>query len=114
EAGNRAGCRTILVDLGTEPPPERSLRRPDFVARDTLHALQIITTLVGLSSWSADLSHATTGSPALAPDLAYRPPRWPPVSAPAGLEPVPLPTSYCLLQGRMQYAPTGGRHGRGS
>lgn len=43
EAGNRAGCRTILVDLGTETIPEQPLRRPNFVTPDTLQALQIIT-----------------------------------------------------------------------
>src|SRR5438105_9598454 len=32
EAGNRAGCRTILVDLGTEAPPDRALRSPSYVA----------------------------------------------------------------------------------
>jgi len=42
EAGNRAGCRTILVDLGTEAPPALPLRRPAFVARDTPHALALI------------------------------------------------------------------------
>ncbi len=42
EAGNRAGCRTILVDLGTESIPQHQLRCPNFVTRDTLHALQII------------------------------------------------------------------------
>ena len=42
EAGERAGCRTILVDLGTEPLPSHELREPDFVARDTAHALAII------------------------------------------------------------------------
>lgn len=42
EAGNRAGCRTILVDLGTEPLPDQQLRTPRFVARDTRHALRII------------------------------------------------------------------------
>lgn len=42
EAGNRAGCRTILVDLGTEAPPALPLRRPTFVARDTPHALDLI------------------------------------------------------------------------
>jgi D-glycero-D-manno-heptose 1,7-bisphosphate phosphatase len=42
EAGNRAGCRTILVDLGTEQAPAQVLRRPNFVARDTLHALRIV------------------------------------------------------------------------
>jgi D-glycero-D-manno-heptose 1,7-bisphosphate phosphatase len=38
EAGNRAGCRTILVDLGTEQIPEQPLRCPDFVAHNTLHS----------------------------------------------------------------------------
>ncbi|HEY3994153.1 MAG TPA: HAD-IIIA family hydrolase [Ktedonobacteraceae bacterium] len=42
EAGKRAGCRTVLVDLGTEGAPEHSLRQPDFVARNTLHALSIV------------------------------------------------------------------------
>jgi D-glycero-D-manno-heptose 1,7-bisphosphate phosphatase len=42
EAGNRAGCRTILVDLGTEAPPESPLRTPHYVARDTEHALRIV------------------------------------------------------------------------
>lgn len=42
EAGNRAGCRTILVDLGTEAPPSTAIRRPDFVARDTIEALRIV------------------------------------------------------------------------
>jgi D-glycero-D-manno-heptose 1,7-bisphosphate phosphatase len=42
EAGNRARCRTVLVDLGTEPLPTNWLRCPDFVARDTKHALCIV------------------------------------------------------------------------
>jgi D-glycero-D-manno-heptose 1,7-bisphosphate phosphatase len=42
EAGNRAGCRTVLVDLGTERPPRTALRRPTFVARDTRHALDVV------------------------------------------------------------------------
>jgi D-glycero-D-manno-heptose 1,7-bisphosphate phosphatase len=42
EAGNRAGCRTILVDLGTEGPPQAAIRHPAFVARDTVHALRLI------------------------------------------------------------------------
>ena len=42
EAGNRAGCRTILVDLGTEQLPEQQVRCPSYVARDTRHALNII------------------------------------------------------------------------
>jgi D-glycero-D-manno-heptose 1,7-bisphosphate phosphatase len=47
EAGKRAGCRTLLVDLGSEPPPATPLRQPDFVARDTLHALAIIAAAEG-------------------------------------------------------------------
>lgn len=42
EAGNRAGCRSILVDLGTERLPEQQVRCPSYVARDTRHALSII------------------------------------------------------------------------
>jgi D-glycero-D-manno-heptose 1,7-bisphosphate phosphatase len=45
EAGNRAGCRTVLVDLGTEPPPDASIRRPAYVAPDTRRALRIIQTI---------------------------------------------------------------------
>ena len=61
EAGNRAGCRTILVDLGTEAPPAAPLRRPDFVARDTAHALRIVAAVDG------------TGPET---DLRYQPARW--------------------------------------
>ena len=49
EAGARAGTRTILVDLGTESAPQSALREPDYVARDTRHALQMIAALEGLS-----------------------------------------------------------------
>lgn len=62
EAGNCAGCRTVLVDLGTEAAPASPLRRPNFVARDTPHALAIIAAAERL---------------ARAPDLAYLPPGWP-------------------------------------
>ena len=61
EAGQRAGCRTVLVDLGTEPMPQSSLRAPDFVARDTRHALQIIAGFEGIAPL---------------PDVAYRPAAW--------------------------------------
>ncbi|HLI09223.1 MAG TPA: HAD family hydrolase [Ktedonobacteraceae bacterium] len=61
EAGHRAGCRSILVDLGTEPLPSQPLRCPDFVARDTAHALRIIGTVEHLG---------------LAANLAYRPHAW--------------------------------------
>ncbi|HEX3724188.1 MAG TPA: HAD family hydrolase [Nitrolancea sp.] len=42
EAGNRAGCRTILVDLGTEAAPTSPIRTPHYVARSTEHALRIV------------------------------------------------------------------------
>lgn len=61
EAGNRAGCRTVLVDLGTEPLPQASERIPDYVARNTIHALRIIKARVGINSNA---------------DLTYRPARW--------------------------------------
>lgn len=50
EAGNRAGCRTILVDLGTEARPAHPLRRPAYVARDTRHALDVVAQYEGLAS----------------------------------------------------------------
>ena len=61
EAGNRAGCRTILVDLGTEGPPDRPERRPTYVAPDTCHALRIVGATLGRFP------------PA---DLTYLPPSW--------------------------------------
>lgn len=61
EAGRRVGCRTVLVDLGTEAPPSSSLRTPDFVARTTLQALAIV---------SAEEGEAVTA------DRAYLPPAW--------------------------------------
>jgi len=67
EAGRRAGCRTILVDLGTEPPPANPRRRPDFVARDTAHALAIVAAAERLAP---------------EPDLAYSPPSWHPPPRP--------------------------------
>ncbi len=63
EAGNRAGCRTILVDQGTEQLPEQKMRYPNFVARDTLHALRIIGACEHLI---------------LDADLTYHPPTWQP------------------------------------
>lgn len=49
EAGNRAGCRTVLVDLETEAVPEQFYRQPTFVAPDTYQALRIIRAVEGLS-----------------------------------------------------------------
>lgn len=61
EAGKRAGCHTILVDLGSEPAPTQVERLPTFVAHDTRHALRIINTVTRLAP---DL------------DLVYRPQGW--------------------------------------
>lgn len=69
EAGNRAGCRTILVDLGTEQPPSQPLRCPNFVARDTLHALRIVSSVERLGP-PADLSyHPSTWTPEIGAEL---------------------------------------------
>lgn len=65
EAGNRAGCRSILVDLGTESPPAHPGRQPDFVARDTLHALRMIQSVEQLGP---------------AAELTYRPLSWRPAA----------------------------------
>jgi D-glycero-D-manno-heptose 1,7-bisphosphate phosphatase len=61
EAGNRAGCSTILVDIGSEKPPASVLRTPTFVAPNTRDALRIIRTVTDLRP---DL------------DLVYRPQSW--------------------------------------
>lgn len=45
DAGHRAGCRSVLVDLGTESPPSAPERRPDYIARDTRHALRLIQSI---------------------------------------------------------------------
>jgi len=47
EAGNRAGCRTILVDLGTESAPTDSIREPTYIAPTTAAAAQIIMHIDG-------------------------------------------------------------------
>ena len=70
EAGNRAGCRTILIDLGTESLPQSAIRHPDFVARSTLHALHIIEEI--------ELQRGST-------DIAYCPPSWLPEARPEQL-----------------------------
>jgi D-glycero-D-manno-heptose 1,7-bisphosphate phosphatase len=61
EAGNRANCRTILVDLGTEQPPRRRARTPAYIARNTIHALRIIRAVE---------------MPGLETDLGYCPETW--------------------------------------
>lgn len=79
EAGNRAGCRTILVDLGTEPPPTQPLRQPTFVARNTRHALHIIK-MVEESASTVDLLYRPamwfTPSPACSGEMQSRPHAW--------------------------------------
>ncbi|MCC6315914.1 MAG: HAD family hydrolase [Thermomicrobiales bacterium] len=50
EAGNRAGCRTVLIDLGSEAPPTSEVRRPTAVARNTVHALEIVAAAAGLAA----------------------------------------------------------------
>lgn len=49
EAGNRAGCRTVLLDLGTEPVPDRRVQTPSFVARNLPHAARLILAADGHS-----------------------------------------------------------------
>ena len=66
EAGGRAGCRTILVDQGTESFSEQEVRRPNYVARDTLHALRMICAVEGCGPME---------------ELSYRPETWLPKSA---------------------------------
>lgn len=61
EAGNRAGCHSILVDLGTENLPATGYRCPTFVAHDTAHALDMVATVTRLESQI---------------DLLYRPLSW--------------------------------------
>jgi D-glycero-D-manno-heptose 1,7-bisphosphate phosphatase len=68
EAGNRAGCRTVLVDLGTELAPDRPERRPRLVTRSTAEALRAI-------AFAEDLL------PRSAPPPRYRPPQWSAVAA---------------------------------
>jgi D-glycero-D-manno-heptose 1,7-bisphosphate phosphatase len=61
EAGNRAGCHTILVDLGTESRPDAVIRSPTFIAKDTPTALNIINAVIAIESTV---------------DLLYRPKTW--------------------------------------
>ncbi|CAN5656234.1 HAD family hydrolase [soil metagenome] len=54
EAGKCAGCKTVLVDLGTESLPQSAMRWPDVVARDAVHAMQIIQSSEGIGCSVAD------------------------------------------------------------
>jgi D-glycero-D-manno-heptose 1,7-bisphosphate phosphatase len=71
EAGRRAGCRTILVDLGTEAPTDAPLRRPHYFARDTVQALQIIQCVEG--GPVADIEYLPDAWKSVAPDTFRRP-----------------------------------------
>jgi D-glycero-D-manno-heptose 1,7-bisphosphate phosphatase len=42
EAGNRAGCQTLLVDVGAEPRPKTAMRVPMFVSATLSDALALI------------------------------------------------------------------------
>jgi len=44
EAGNRAGCRSILLDVGSESAPESPERMPEYVATDFLDAVHHLLT----------------------------------------------------------------------
>jgi D-glycero-D-manno-heptose 1,7-bisphosphate phosphatase len=48
QAGNLAGCRTALVDLGTERMPDRPERWPRVVGRSTADVLRQIAVIEGL------------------------------------------------------------------
>jgi D-glycero-D-manno-heptose 1,7-bisphosphate phosphatase len=58
EAGNRAGCQTVLVDLGTERIPDARPRWPRLVARSTADALRQIAVAEGLLPMDARLLSA--------------------------------------------------------
>jgi D-glycero-D-manno-heptose 1,7-bisphosphate phosphatase len=69
EAGRLAGCRTALVDLGTESAPTSPLRTPHLVGRNTVHALATIAAFEGLGD---------------AAGPAYIPERWAPAQRSIG------------------------------
>ena len=53
EAGNRAGCQTVLVDLGTEQSPGHPHRWPRMVAQSTADALRQVAFAEDLTPLSA-------------------------------------------------------------
>lgn len=75
EAGKRAGCRTVLVDLGTEAAPQRVERQPDFVARDTRHALRLVRAVERIASPPGSCLSAARMDQ-FPVELFYRPPAW--------------------------------------
>jgi D-glycero-D-manno-heptose 1,7-bisphosphate phosphatase len=45
EAGRRAGCRTVLVDRGTESLPASPERTPDVIVSDVAAALRLVAAM---------------------------------------------------------------------
>jgi D-glycero-D-manno-heptose 1,7-bisphosphate phosphatase len=64
EAGNRAGCQTVLVDLGTEQCPDDAGRWPRTVTRSTADALRYIAV-------AEDLLPASSAPPQSMPRTWY-------------------------------------------
>ncbi len=58
EAGNRAGCRTILINNGNETEwiTDTDKRKPSFIVKDMLEAAEIITENIFLPASSYNLS----------------------------------------------------------
>ncbi len=53
EAGNRAGCRTILVNYEHETEWDMApWRRPDFMAKDLLDAAHMVTSMDEIIEWN--------------------------------------------------------------
>jgi D-glycero-D-manno-heptose 1,7-bisphosphate phosphatase len=62
EAGNRAGCRTVLVDNGNETEWEMNARRqPNFVVKNLYEAASTITT-ESLQEWNLSYGEREHGS----------------------------------------------------
>lgn len=60
EAGNRAGCRTVLIDLGTEPRPHEAICTPTYIARNLPHAARLILAADGRSRLKVEPLPLTT------------------------------------------------------
>jgi D-glycero-D-manno-heptose 1,7-bisphosphate phosphatase len=71
QAGTRAGCRTVLIDLGTESPPTLPARQPTAVARDTAHALAIVAAAAGLGPTPDRYLPPTWLAAAPSPEVAH-------------------------------------------
>lgn len=94
EAGRRAGCRSVLVDIGTESTPQRPERWPHAVGRDTRHALALILGAEGLGPQAP----------------VYWPERW--RAMPPAAEAAPQLAQLAREGGDESGAKPGGSHGR--